>query len=59
MSCKTIRMADGTAVLANVRPGAKLTARDRQTIAGWVQFCRDRKVAREVKEQRERNRRAR
>lgn len=58
MSCEPIRMEDGTTVLANVKPGAKLTEADKQAVAEWVQFCRDRKAARDRKEQRERNQKA-
>jgi hypothetical protein len=42
VSCEPIRMADGTVVLAMVRPGAKLTDEDREALAEWIQFCRDR-----------------
>lgn len=51
MSCKTIRMADGSVVLANVNKGAKLTERDKAVLAEWVQFCRDRRA----KQQRKKN----
>jgi len=51
MACKEIRMKDGTVVLANMKPGAKLTEEDERIIAEWVQFCRDRRA----KEQRKRN----
>jgi hypothetical protein len=44
MSCEPVNMPDGTVVLANVRPGAKLTDKDRETIAEWIQFCRDRQA---------------
>jgi hypothetical protein len=44
-------MPDGTVVLAHMKPGAKLTAKDKQVLAEWVQFCRDRRA----KEQRKRN----
>jgi hypothetical protein len=49
-------MKDGTVVLANVKSGETLTEQDKEIIAEWVQFCRDRKAAREAKEQRKRNR---
>jgi len=44
MSCKPIKMADGTVVLAMVKPGAVLTDADKQILAEWIQFCRDRKA---------------
>jgi hypothetical protein len=58
MSCDPIRMKDGTVVLANVKRGAVLTERDKEILADWVQFCRDRTAAREAKEQRQRNAKA-
>ncbi len=51
MACKQIRMKDGTVILANLKPGAKLTEEDERSIAKSVQFCRDRRA----KEQRKRN----
>lgn len=51
MSCRTIRMKDGSVVLANMKPGAKLTAQDERTLAEYAQFCRDRAA----EEQRRRN----
>lgn len=51
MPCKPIKMKDGTVVLANMRPGQKLTEADKQTLAEWVAFCRERRD----KEQRKRN----
>ena len=44
MSCEPIKMADGTVVLANVKKGETLTEEDKQVIAEYVQFCRDRKA---------------
>jgi hypothetical protein len=44
MSCEPIKMPDGTVVLANVKKGQVLTAKDRQVLAEWVQFCRDRRA---------------
>ena len=44
MACEPIKMKDGTVILANVKPGAKLTDEDKKIIADWVQFCRDRKA---------------
>ena len=52
MKCEPIKMADGTVVLAMVKPGARLTERDRQILAEYAEFCRER--AR--REQRKRNR---
>lgn len=52
MSCKPIKMKDGTTVLAMVKPGMKLTEQDKQVLAEWVQFCRERRA----KEQKKRNR---
>lgn len=52
MSCQPIKMADGTVVLANLKPGPALTEEEKQAIAEYVQFCRDRRA----KEQRKRNR---
>lgn len=43
MSCVKVPMPDGTVVLANMKPGEKLTDADKQAIAEWVQFCRDRR----------------
>ena len=51
MPCQQIRMEDGTVVLANLKRGQTLTAADKQTLAEYVQFCRDRRA----KEQRRRN----
>lgn len=51
MSCEPIKMKDGSVVLANVKPGAVLTDKDKEIIAEWVEFCRDRRR----KEQRKRN----
>lgn len=51
MSCQTIKMADGTLVLADVKKGATLTENDKQVLADWVQFCRDRRA----EQQRKRN----
>ncbi len=48
---RVIKMQDGTVVLANVKRGAVLTESDKQVLAEWVQFCRDRRA----KEQRKRN----
>lgn len=50
MSCEPIRMPDGTVVVANVVEGETLTDEDKQAIAEWVQFCRDRKANREERE---------
>lgn len=47
MSCQPIKMADGTVVLANLKPGATLTDEEKQAIAEYVQFCRDRRAKRE------------
>jgi hypothetical protein len=44
MSCEPIRMADGTTVLAMVKPSSKLTDSDRKILAEWAQFCRDRRA---------------
>ncbi len=52
MSCKPIKMADGTFVLANVKTGEKLNAGDRAVIAEWVQFCRDRREKEQRKKER-------
>jgi hypothetical protein len=46
-----IQMADGTRVLACVKPGQMLTEEDKRILAEWVQFCRDRRA----EEQRKRN----
>jgi hypothetical protein len=51
MAYEPIRMKDGTVILADVRKGATLTDKDREVLAEWVQFCRDRRA----KEQRRRN----
>jgi len=51
MPCKLVPMKDGTVVLANVKPGAALTARDLAALEEYVQFCRDRRA----EEQRKRN----
>ncbi len=42
-------MADGTIVLANVKPGAKLTENDKKALAEYVQFCRDRAAEKQRK----------
>jgi hypothetical protein len=42
MGCKVVRLQDGRKVLANVRPGVKLTARDMQTLEEYAEFCRER-----------------
>jgi len=55
MSCQPIKMPDGTIVLVDVKPGAKLTERDQKALAEWIQFCRDRRA----EEQRKRNARQR
>ena len=47
MACEPIKMKDGTVVLANVRPGCKLTAEDKLALAEYVQFCRDRRAKRD------------
>ncbi len=51
MPCKEIRMPDGTVILAKVKPGQKLTEKDKTVLAEWVEFVR----ARARKEQRARN----
>lgn len=56
MSCQPIKMKDGTVVLANVKPGETLTEADKQAIAEYVQFCRDRRAKkreRSAKEQKQ------
>lgn len=53
MSCQPIKMADGTIVLANVKRGATLTEADKQALADWVQFCRDRRAKEQCKRNRE------
>jgi hypothetical protein len=37
-------MPDGTVVLANIKKGEILTDTDKQAIAEWVQFCRERRA---------------
>ncbi len=44
-------MPDGTVILAKVKPGQKLTEKDKTVLAEWVEFVR----ARARKEQRARN----
>ncbi len=51
MSCKPIRLKDGTTLLANVAPGKKLSASDLRVLEEYAQFCRDRSA----QEQRKRN----
>lgn len=52
MSCEPIKMADGTVVLANVKKGETLTEKDKQVLAEWVQFCRDRRAKEQHKAER-------
>ncbi len=59
MSCKPIRLKDGTVVLAQLKPGAELTDEETKVLEEYLQFCRTRKAKRAAKEQRERNRKAR
>lgn len=47
--CQPIRMADGTVVLANLKPGAALNEEEKSAIAEYVQFCRDRKAKKKRK----------
>ena len=49
MPCEPIKMQDGTLLLANVKRGETLTEADKQVIAEWVQFCRDRAAAKQRK----------
>ncbi|HZP02634.1 MAG TPA: hypothetical protein VFD30_20455 [Terriglobia bacterium] len=41
MPCRVVRLKDGTPVLANMRAGAKLSERDRQTLEEYAEFCRE------------------
>jgi hypothetical protein len=41
-------MADGTTIFANVKKGAVLTEKDKQVLAEWVQFVRDRRAKAET-----------
>jgi hypothetical protein len=50
MACVPIPLKDGTVVLANVKPGMKLTAADRQVLEEYAEFCRERKRQREARE---------
>lgn len=51
MSCKPIRLKDGTVVLANMTRRGKLSERDLKTLEEYAEFCR----ARAAKQQRKRN----
>ena len=49
MSCQVIKMADGSTVLANVKPGETLNDEEIAAIAEYVQFCRDRSAKTKAK----------
>lgn len=40
MKCAPVKLADGTTVLAMVKPGAVLTDKDKEILAEFAQFCR-------------------
>lgn len=42
MSCQTIKMKDGSVVIANVKTGETLTEEDKAAIAEYVLFCHER-----------------
>ncbi len=44
MPCEQVRMKDGTVLLANVKPGEKLTDEDKRALDEYVQFCRERRA---------------
>lgn len=46
MSCKPIRMKDGTVVLVDVKPGEELTDEEARVLEQYIQFCRDRRERR-------------
>lgn len=43
MSCQIIKTS-GTVIIANVKPGEKLTAEDKQALVEYVEFCRARRA---------------
>jgi predicted DNA-binding antitoxin AbrB/MazE fold protein len=51
MSCKPIKLKDGTAVLVNMARRGKLSERDLKTLEEYAEYCRQRAAER----QRERN----
>ena len=42
MACKPIKLKDGTVILADVKPGQKLTKQDEKILAEWVEFVKAR-----------------
>jgi hypothetical protein len=54
MSCQSIKMADGTVILANVKPGETLTEEDKRILAEYVEFCRERRRKKVAKHSRSR-----
>jgi len=46
VSCRSVRLPDGSFVLANLKPGAKISDADKRTLAEWVEFCRERRARR-------------
>jgi hypothetical protein len=51
VSCKAVKLRDGTTALVNMTRRGKLTERDLRTLEKYAEFCRKRAAAR----QRERN----
>ncbi|MBZ5579545.1 MAG: hypothetical protein LAP40_23540 [Acidobacteriia bacterium] len=53
MACEPIRLKDGTVVLANVKPGMKLTEEDRRVLEEYAEFCRERRGQEQIRRNRE------